>query len=288
MGAHQAGLHLNEILRLLDNKRFIRDSHKYWEQYRAHARKIGSDRQEWERQAEAFMERFLDPFIAKWKAYPLPDNLLSSPIWQKKKNAVMTGRWGVIPVYPWTTDAEVKRQRRRIQRVIGKKHQDFRLSRMAHIARWLEDSHVSTRTGKRPSRSDIAAVVWSRLEGLKRPSKKKVIANLSYEEEEELIQHYKKTKGVTLQQAVRLLYAKLRGKEAPAAAMVRMALKRTEIERNQLLVTDPKKTDQLGLAITLMLRELPTSASSPQNLEAIRDKAVTLGNLLLPPESPAK
>jgi len=91
-------------------------------------------------------------------------------------------------------------------------------------------------------------------------------------------------KGKTYQEAERLVFASLRGREAPAAAMVRMALKRVQQEKDQHLVIDPKRTDRLGFALTLLLRELPTSESSPQNLEGIRAKAVEFGNLLLPPE----
>ena len=127
------------------------------------------------------MAQFLYLFIEKWGVYPPPVKLLSSPLWQMKRDATMTGRWGVIPVYPWTTEKEVKQQARQIQRAIGKKHQDFTSYRQALKAKWLEDSHISEAANRPPGRNKIAAEVWGRKEGLKRwPFSKEVgIANLS-------------------------------------------------------------------------------------------------------------
>lgn len=289
MANQKVALRLKNIVALLNDHQFIADSRIYQDHYRAHSERIGPNKVEWERQAPAFMSKFLDPFIAKWGgAYPLPSELLSSPIWQKKETATMTGRWGVIPVYPWTTAEEVNHQAKQIQKAIGKKYKEFMVSRHATIAKWLSDSYISTRTNKPPRYSDIAAAVWGRKKGLRRPSKEDGIANLSEKREIELMRAYK-AKGKTPQEAERLIYQRARGSEAPAAAMVRTALSRLRKEQDSLknVITHPEKTDKLGLAITMLLRELPASASTPHDLKAIRAKAVALGNLLLPPESPA-
>src|SRR6188508_3625863 len=98
------------------------------------------------------MSRVLDPFLNKWSAYPLPEELLSPLIRQRKQGAVLKGRWGLIPVYPWTTKQEVTRELKRIQRSIGKMHQDLQTARLALIAKWLEDAHISIKTKRPPPR----------------------------------------------------------------------------------------------------------------------------------------
>lgn len=111
--------------------------------------------------------------------------------------------------------------------------------------------------------------------------------DLPEDQEKALMSQYKK-QGKTYRQAQKLTYKAARGSETPAAAMVRMALKRQRNRQVDLknVITNPRKTDKLGLAVTMLLRELPTSKSSPSNLEATRAKVVALGNLLLPPHSP--
>jgi hypothetical protein len=289
MPVQRAGLRLEDIVDLLNNQEFIADSRDYWGHYKAQSERIGLDRLEWERQAPDFMSKFLDPFAEKWGGvYPPPDELLSSPLRLGTQSATMTGRWGIIPVYPWTTEKEVKNRMKNIQRAIGKEHQDFRVFYLSHVARWLRDFYISPKTGRPPGLGKIAAAVWGRKKGLRRPSKRAGIASLSVELEAKLMQRYI-AKGKTRQEATRLIYQRARGSEAPASAMVRMALNRLRDRRidTDKAITDPQKTDQLGLAITMILRELPTSESSHRDLQAICTKAVELGNLLLPPESPA-
>ena len=280
---------LEEIAGLLKNPEFIGASCNYWEQYKAQARRIGPDKLEWDRQAPDFMSKYLDPFIEKWKAYPPPEELLCSPLRVKRYIATMTGRWGMIPVYPWTTAKEVRHRLKEIQQSIGKEHQDFKAYRQALIAKWLEDSYISTRTGAAPSRSEVATVVWDRNDGLNRPSKEEAIADLSEEREAELIRRHTK-KGKTYRQAERLAYKSARGTESRAAAAVRMALHRLPagLGDTDKVNTDLRRTDKLGLAITKLLRLLPTSESSPCDLEAIRVRAANLGNLLLSPEPPTE
>ena len=287
MANQKVALDLKNIVELLNNKQFIADSRDYRDHYRAQSEKIGPSKTEWERQAPAFMSKFLDPFMAKWRgAHPLSDELLSSSLWQKKEIATMTGRWGVIPVYPWTTEKDVNRQTKQIQKAIGKQYTNPTAYRLTLIAKWLSDSYLSTRTHKPPKLRDIAAAVWERKKGLNRPSKAQAIANLSEGREVELMRAYI-AKGKTRLEAERLIYQRVRGNESAAAAQVRTALGRLRKEQDNLknVISDPQKTDTLGLAITMLLRELPASASSPQDLKAIRAKAVALGNLLLPPDS---
>ena len=290
MATNRKLLNPTQTVALLNNPEFIADSRIYWDQYRAHSERIGADRREWDRHAPAFMSTFLDPFAQKWMgAYPASDELLSSPLRQETNAAQLTGRWGLIPAYPWTTGKDVTNHLKQLQKTIGKKHLDVDAIRKAQIARWLEVNFISIQTGMAPKRPALAKAVWGRRKGLERPSKEGAIGKLSEERENALMKHYL-TKGKTYAQAERLVYKSARGNESAAAAMVRMALQRQRAKQVDLkkVMTDLKKTDTLGLAVTMLLRELPTSKSSPRNLEAICARAVELGNTLLPPESPVK
>lgn len=199
----------------------------------------------------------------------------------------MTGRWGIIPVYPWTTKKDVTDQLKKIQQRIGKKLIDIEAIRKAQIARWLQDCFISTDTGAPPRRSTTAEAVWGRKKGLTRLRLEAAINKMSEYRETELLGRYQK-KGLSYRQAMQHVYKAARGKEGPASAMVRMALRRHPAKQfgQTSKITDVKNTDKIGLAISMLLRELPTSKSSSPNLDAIRFRAVELGNLFLPPESP--
>src|SRR5262245_20808669 len=123
MPTRKAGRTLHDLVAFLYNYDFIVDSNLYWNQYRTQSEKIGQNEEEWNHQTPPFMSKYLDPFIEKWNVYPLFPELLSSWLWQKRYAATMTGRWGIIPVYPWTTEEEVTNQLTTIQLAIGKKHQ---------------------------------------------------------------------------------------------------------------------------------------------------------------------
>ena len=282
-------LRLKDIVELLKNPQFREESRTFWAHYRTLSDNIGADRVKWERQSPAFMSSYLDPFTLKWGgAYPASDELLGSPLWQETNSAQTTGRWGLIPVYPWTTTKNVTDQLKKIQRAIGKKHFDKEAIRKAQIAEWLQKYFISPNTGRPPGRSTTAAAVWGLRNGLNRPTLESAIAKMAEDREKKLLERYKK-KGNTHSQAEQLVYKAARGKEAPAAARIRMAQKRHRARQadQRNLIMDPGKTDKLGLALTMLLRELPTSKDSSPNLEEIRFRAVELGNLLLPPESPA-
>lgn len=282
-------LRLKDIVELLANPCFRADSRTFWAHYRTHSDKIGEDKVEWEREAPAFINSYLDPFIQKWGgAYPASDELLSSPIWQETNDAQLTGRWGIIPVYPWTTKKDVTDQLKNIQQKIGKKRIEIEAIRKAQIARWLQDCFISTDAGVPPRRSTTAAAVWGRKKGLTRLRLESAVQKMSEHRETELLRRYQK-KGYSYRQAMQHVYKAARGKEAPAAAMVRMALRRHPAKQlgQKSKMTELRNTDKIGLAMSMLLRELPTSKSSAPNLDAIRFRAVELGNLFLPPESPA-
>ncbi|MGD9728054.1 MAG: hypothetical protein AB7G68_12460 [Nitrospiraceae bacterium] len=276
------------LIELLDDPQFIKDSLAYWDAYQQQARRIGADKEEWNRQAEAFMSRHLDPFAQRWSAYPPPIELLVPDRIQRYAYAAMNGQWGIVPIYPWTTQQEVIKRLRKIQRVIGKKHGDtetLRQERNAHIAKWLENCHVSTNTGEKPPRNEIASAVWNRKTGLKRPSLEHAIEQLSEEKETRLLRRYQK-EGKTRPEAQRLIYKTARGSEAPASASVRMAMRRLPFGLNKVEAhgPDPRKADPVGVAATLLLRALKPSDQALDPLNPIHYRAAKLCTLLLSPD----
>jgi hypothetical protein len=277
-------LTLQDLVKLLDNRSFISDSHLFHKKYIDQFRKTAQIPGEWERQWPAFSKDALRPFIKKWGAYPPDKHLLASPKRYKAHYAVMTGLWGIIPVYPWTTCKEIEERARQIHRVIGRKHESFLEDRRAHIAEWLS-RYRNAITGKPPRTSDIATVVWGRTVGLTRSSKSKGLSKLSVQQEMALMKTFI-AKGMSYKAAERLVYKRAQGTEAPASAMVRMARRRTKHDLAELMreARYPTKSDRLGHALTMLLRELlllPYKPYTPPDIEVIYEKAAKLGNALL-------
>jgi hypothetical protein len=273
------GRALPELAALVENRDFRADCQLYYHN-RFFKAKGAENNEEWMTHGQPlFMSTVLNAFIDKWGANPLPVALLRSLGHYKKYYATVNGRWGLIPVYPWTTKQEIEHHARQIHRMIGKSHQDFMEDRRVQIAKWLS-SHVSLRTGSPPRYSDIAAVVWGRTKGLKRLSKERGVARLSFDREQALMERYM-AKGKTYREAERLVHHQARGKEAPASAMVRMALRRLKREQAKLEnhKINPAKSDKLGLALTMLLRELHPLTPDP-DLKRVHAKAVALANLL--------
>jgi len=290
-GPHLSGIErLKELVKLLDNPTFIADSRAYWDAYKVHSEKIGPNKLEFDRQAQGFMDEYLEPFMKKWKgAYPASLDLLTPPLFQAANAAIANGRWGIIPVYPWTTEKDVTQHRRKIKRAIGREDLDFSAIRRAQIARWLEEFYISPRTNAPPERRKLAEVVWARKSGLERPTLEEAIADLPEQREREWLRHYQ-TMGKSRREAEKLVYKNARGKESRASAMVRVAINRQRTKRIDLstVIMDPNKTDKLGLAITLILRDVSIANPSIGQLEGIRSKVIHLGELLLPLDSPSK
>jgi hypothetical protein len=72
---------------------------------------------------DTFLEHRVFPFSQKWDAWPAIDWGLFVPArWDL--GAILTGQWGAVPVFPWTTDTELLRAARRVRRRIGKRHRD--------------------------------------------------------------------------------------------------------------------------------------------------------------------
>jgi hypothetical protein len=257
---------LRELVNLLEDPEFVKASWAFYKhQYLEVTLGVGRSATE--------------AFISEWGIGPPHPDLLKPPSHWRRFYATVNVRWGLIPVYPWTTKKEIESRTRGIHRVIGKLHEDFMEDRRVLIAKWLTEQ-VSSVTGQPPSLSEIALVVWGRKEGLTRPSKSRGIGKMSFEQERALMRRYK-SEGKTNSEAERLIYQRARGTETPAAAMVRMKLRRLKKEQTVLQnhQIDPQGVDRLAYAVTMLLRELHPLAPS-QKPEKVYERAVALGKLL--------
>ncbi len=91
----------------------------------------------------------VEAFVQRWKA--LPWSYLAHLEYQPAL-AVLSGKWGVIPVFPWTTDRDLTAAARKIRRAIGKIHRDANTARRGILAQWLELHRFSD--------AEIAHAVW--------------------------------------------------------------------------------------------------------------------------------
>lgn len=278
MPRRKKGRTLAEIVALLKDPAFCVDTRAV-HQEAVRQLQTAPSRREWDRKWPEFANRVVVPFVRKWGALPPEPDLVETDPRQEPVFAILTGRWGLIPVFPWTTHKEIERRARRIRQAIGKVHKDTKGRQLAGISAWLR-LHTG-RGQKPPPRSEIAAAVWGRRKGLRRATVREAIRRLPEAREQELIDRYL-TQGLHYQEAQRRLYRRARGTEAPAAAMVRTAEKRHERERQRFMaeLQSPRKADPLGHALTALLQEI---ISGSQDLESIRRKTASLRDLLITP-----
>jgi hypothetical protein len=183
---------------------------------------------------------------------------------------MLCGRWGLIPVFPWTTKKEIERRARSIHSDIGKVHADVtKTRRLTQIAGWLR-LHMNPGE-KLPPRSEIAAAVWGLEKGLHRPTKETAIDRLPEKEEQRLLRQYM-AKGLPRGEAGRKVYRHARGSEAPAAAMVRMAERREQKAQHVLFtqLQSPLRADPLAAALMDLLRLIQ---DKPEASDEIQRKA---------------
>lgn len=223
-------------------------------------------------QRAAFVLEKTTPFVEKWGVPPPHAGALLNPGPARAvADAIMSGRWGVLPMFAWTTDREIRTAIQRIRRVVRKQHQDAETARRAQLARWLEDCSLGF------SRPAIAGAVWGRRRGLRRPSKAHAIAQLPEKVEREWYQAYL-AQGRSPQQAERLTTKRARGSEAPASATVRMAERRYEqdLERLNATLLSPVPSEPVSAALTMLYR------ADPEDTAEIRRGLVTLRKALVP------
>jgi len=218
---------------------------------------------------DAFVSQRTMPFVEKWGVPPPQAATLMDPDPARPfSDAVMSGQWGIVPIFGWTKDLEIRAAITRIRRVVRKRHQDAKIARLAQQARWLEDCGYS--------KPEIASAVWGRRDGLRRPSRKLAIAGLPEHVERAWYQKYL-AQGRDHQEAARLIYKRARGSEAPASATVRMAEHRYEedLARLNAALASPAPSEPISAALTMLYR-----ADDPAE---VRRGLVALRKALVPP-----
>jgi len=225
------------------------------------------------KQRKAFVTNQTVPFVKKW-GVPPPQAaaLVNATSARAVADAIMSGRWGVLPIFAWTTEQEIRTALQRIRLVVRKQHQDAETARRAQLARWLESCGLGF------SRPVIAGAVWGRRRGLRRPSKAHAIAQLPEQVEREWYEAYL-AKGRSPQQAERLITKRARGSEAPASATVRMAERRYEqdLERLNATLASPVPSEPLSVALTMLYH------ADRQDVAEVSRGLVALKNALIQP-----
>ncbi len=87
---------------------------------------------------EAFQtawKEILKPFWYHYRALPAVEFL---PVHYRQGFSVMAGRWGVVPVYPWTKDSEIKARVRDIRKNIGQTRRAAEQEKHAAFGNWLK------------------------------------------------------------------------------------------------------------------------------------------------------
>src|SRR5688572_29341106 len=134
-GASKKGRTTAQTLALLKDARFRKQALTVLSEM-AKLRAIDPPAGEWESRAQ----QLLMPFVAEW-GVPPPHAavVLDQDPRRHTIEAIASGRWGVVTIFSWTTDRDVRRAAKKIRQAIGKQHQDAANERRAQLARWLED-----------------------------------------------------------------------------------------------------------------------------------------------------
>ncbi len=258
---------IRSVLALLENPAFCGEAQQLIREIAAFVATSPRDNQR-----AAFVLEKTAPFVEKWGVPPPQAGALVNPDPARAvAEAIMSGRWGVLPIFARTTDREIRTAVQRIRRVVRKQHQDAETARRAQLARWLEDCGLGF------SRPAIAGAVWGRRRGLRRPSKEQAIAQLPERVEREWYKAYL-AEGRSPEQAERLTTKRARGSEAPASATVRMAERRyeQEVERLNATLASPVPSEPVSAALTMLYR------TDPEDTAEIRRGFVTLRKALVP------
>jgi hypothetical protein len=260
-------LSITAALKLPSNARFV-EAVKNFHEEAAGIRTADAMTAEAQDRLSALGERFR----VTWGVLPPPAVLLVDPDpCRRIVEAMGAGRWGLILVFPWTTDAEIQAQSKAIRKVARKRHHDAQEEHRAQCAEWLEAGGFS--------RPQVAKAVWGRRHGLRRPTREEAIESLTEEREQQLIKEATEH-GLSYSHAEQQLLRQARGSEAPASAMVRMAEARETARVNQLNrdLATPVVSEPLSAAITALIRALDDQQADSE----VRVKARAVHRALLP------
>ena len=240
----------SRLLELAINPDFLRESVAIIQEAQALGPLI-EDEAQWATAWPEFGERCVRPFIKRWQAAPLWDQQLVAPDpRQPPALAIQAGRWGLIPVFPWTEQQDLLSRFRDIKRAIGRRSASSRGNRLGALASWMDMNQVP--------RAAIAAAVWGREGGLRRPTTSEAIARLSWDQETKLMKRFT-ARGLSNMAATRATYRSARKSEAPATAQVRTAIRRHDAAGKQLtqdLLTPERRDPVAGLMTAIFQADL--------------------------------
>src|SRR5262249_2058451 len=180
---------------------------------------------------EQFEEQVIaraQPFRDRWGVWPPQTGELLDPDPRRRAvEAIASGNWGIVLLFPWTTDREIHACIKKIRSTISKWHKDSLDFHTAQLERWLEEC------GAGFGRKAIVRAVRRRTKALHRPTTSQAFARADREtpgRPDELFEKYQQqyrelgideTAAYTL--ANQRVERALRGSEAPAHAALRMA-----------------------------------------------------------------
>jgi hypothetical protein len=159
-------------------------------------------------------ERIRNEFKNAWGVTPPHSLMLNATAPRAEAEAILTGRWGLIRVFPWISEADVVRDFKRIRSAIGKAERRGEPARRVALAAWLMDNGYTA--------PEIAGALFNRTTGLKRVSRRKAArsgkANAILQKLMEDGLEYKRAEARAI--------SMVQGNEAPAAPSVRMKVHR--------------------------------------------------------------
>jgi len=207
---------------------------------------------------------------------PTTAELLDGDPRRRVVDAIASGRWGLVLVFPWTTNRQIQTGMKIIRAAIRKQHRDALVNRHAQLVSWLEACGFD--------RPTIARAVFRRRSGLRRPTRAEVIRRTSEGRETQLYGEYRGL-GLTHQQIQRKIYRRLRGSEALASASVRMTGQRYKkyLQRLNDDLAVPTQSEPLSHALTILFRGLPddTDTTVRRHAGAVRDALLGAARVLL-------
>jgi hypothetical protein len=266
------------VLSLLDDPAFCDDARRVLARAPM-LREQGMNREDFDKRMLALAQ----PFRDRWGVLPPSTRELLDPDPRRRfVEAVASGNWGVVLVFPWTTDRGIQASVKSIRGTISKWHRDALDRRQVQLQNWLDCCGVAFK------RNEIARAVYGWTKGLSRPTKDQAIARAARKNQDletflyrKYQQEYEELK-VNEADIHRLteqhVYRVLRGTEAPALAALRMKSSRYFSQLNALNTNlgTPIESEPLSHALTLLFRSLPDADNDSLKLHAVTIKQALL------------
>jgi hypothetical protein len=267
------GSSAEDVLALLSDPAFRADAQRTLREAAAIAAQASTS-QDGQLRLEELGQRFFD----RWGVPPPTTSELLDPDPRRRVvDAIAAGRWGLVLVFPATTNRQIRGSTRTIRPVVRKQHLDALITRHAQLVGWLEAIGFD--------RPTIARVVFHRRAGLRRPTRRLAVAHTSEQRERQLHEHYRGL-GLPEHKIEQAVYKRLQGSEAPASAVVRMTEQRyvKRLEHLNAHLAAPVHSEPLSHALTMLFRGLPdgNDATVRRHAVAVQDALLDAAAPLLP------